>query len=157
MTSDYGRAYGGKRLKMPKPMVRGDTYSIIGAIGICGVLGMLYGRIKIYGAAFLEFITTQLVPKLSKKHVVLLDNASIHKSSDIKEAIEATGAKLVFLPPYSPELSPIENMWSKIKGIIKKLMPRTPGEFHDALVAAIHQLNDDDFEEWYEHCGYNIS
>lgn len=157
MASDYGRANGGKRLKMPKPMDRGDTYSIIGAIGIFGVLAMLYGKIKICSTAFLEFITTQLVPKLSKKHVVFLDNASIHKSDNIREAIEATGAKLVFLPPYSPDLSPIENMWSKIKSIIKKLMPRSPGEFHDALVNSIYELSDDDFEEWYEHCGYSIT
>jgi len=157
MTSDYGRAEGGERLKMPKPMDRGDSYSIISAISILGIVAMLYGKIKICGAAFLEFIKGQLVPKLSKNHVVFLDNASIHKADSIKEAIEATGAKLIFLPPYSPDLSPIENMWSKIKGIMRKLMPRNPGDFHDALSQAIYELNDSDFEEWYEHCGYQVA
>lgn len=119
MASDYGRAEGGSRLKMPRPMDRGDSYSIIGAIGLLGVVAMLYGKIKICGAAFLTFITTQLFPKLHNNHVVFLDNASIHKSDEIRKVIERAGAKLVFLPPYSPDLSPIENMWSKIKGIIK--------------------------------------
>ena len=156
MANDYGRAEGGERLKMPKPMDRGNSYSIIGAIGLSGIIGMLYGEIKVCGAAFLEFIKIELLPKIGTKHVVFLDNASIHKSNSIKEMVESTVAKLVFLPPYSPELSPIENMWSKIKGIIRKLMPRDPGAFHNALVEAISELSDYDFEEWYEHCGYEV-
>lgn len=156
MANDYGRAEGGERLKMPKPMDRGNSYSIIGAIGLGGIIGMLYGQIKVCGAAFLEFIKKELLPKIGHKHVIFLDNASIHKSDSIREAIEAKGAKLVFLPPYSPELSPIENMWSKMKSTIRKLMPRDPEAFHDALVQAISELSDNDFEEWYEHCGYDL-
>ena len=74
----------------------------------------------------------------------------------INQIVLAKEAKLVFLPPYSPALSPIENMWSKMKSTIRKLMPRDPEAFHDALVQAISELSDNDFEEWYEYCGYEL-
>ena len=81
---------------------------------------------------------------------------NIHTDKKIREAIESTGAKLVFLPPYSPELSPIEKMWSKLKTLIRKLKPRSPAKFHDALVEAISGLDINDFEEWYNACGYEF-
>jgi transposase len=83
-----------------------------------------------------------------------MDNASIHTSSEIKKAIEKTGATLVYLPPYSPDLSPIEKMWSKLKHYIKKMKPRTPEDFHNALYTALSELDVSDFDEWYTECGY---
>lgn len=71
--------------------------------------------------------------------------------------IESTSAKVVFLQPYSSDLSPIEKMWSKIKEILKRIKPRTKAEFHDAISSAVTFMNDNDFEEWYEACGYQLA
>ena len=147
MANEYGRALGGKRLKMPKPMDRGKNYSIIGAVGLMGVIAMLYGKCTTDGAIFLEFIKNHLVKKLRSGYTVFMDNVQFHKSEEIRKAIEKVGAKLIFLPPYSPDLSPIENMWSKIKTVIRKLMPRDSASFHSALVTAVSELKDEDFEE----------
>lgn len=154
--SDYGRTVGGDRLKSPKPAGRWERFSMIAAISIFGVVAMLYGPWATDGEIFMNFVKDFLIKKLRKGQIVFLDNARIHKNSIIKVLIESVGAKLVFLPPYSPDLSPIEKMWSKLKHFIKKLSPRTAGEFHDALVSALSELNDDDFEAWYDDCGYAL-
>ena len=83
-----------------------------------------------------------------------MDNARVHKSDAIVNLIESVGAKVVFLPPYSPDLSPIEKMWSKVKEILKRLMPRTKADFHDALAIALDSVNGEDCEEWFDACGY---
>ena len=93
----------------------------------------------------MTFIKKFLLGKLRPGYIVFLDNIKFHKAEKIKKLIESVGAKLVFLPPYSPDLSPIENMWAKIKYYIKKLMPRTAAEFHQTLCSALNKLNDDDF------------
>ena len=157
MANDYGRAEGGDRLKMPKPMNHGEKFSMISAISLLGIMAFSYCKMAIDGCAFLKFIENFLLKKLSPGHIVFWDNIKFHKINKAKELIESVGAKLVFLPPYSPDLSPIENMWSKIKHFIRKLMPRTPAEFHQALCAAINELSNEDFEGWYENCGYALA
>jgi len=156
MVSDYGRAEGGKRVKMPKPADHGEKFSMISVISMLGIIALTYCKNSVNGSIFVTFIKKFLLGKLRPGHIVFLDNIKFHKIAKVKELIESVGAKLVFLPPYSPDFSPIENMWSKIKHFIKKLMPRTEKEFHSALCTALNELNDDDFEGWYEHCGYGL-
>lgn len=156
MTSAYGRTEGGKRLKMPKPAAHGEKFSMISAISMVGIMALTYCKDAVNGSIFMTFIKKFLLGKLRPGHIVFLDNIKFHKIGKVKELIESGGARLVFLPPYSPDFSPIENMWSKIKHFIKKLMPRTKEEFHSALCSALNELNDDDFEGWYEHCGYAL-
>lgn len=154
MVNDYGRTEGGKRLKMPKPTEHGKKFSMIGGISMVGIMALTYCKDAVDGNVFITFIKKFLLRKLRSGHIVFLDNIKFHKIGEVRELIESVGAKLVFLPPYSPDFSPIENMWSKIKHFIKKLMPRTEEEFHSALCSALNELDDDDFEGWYEHCGY---
>ena len=156
MVNNYGRAEGGKRLKMPKPMAHGEKFSMISAISMVGIMAFTYCKNAINGSIFMAFIEKFLLKKLRPGQIIFLDNIKFHKAERIRQMVESAGAKLVFLPPYSPDFSPIENMWSKIKHFIKKLMPRTEEEFHSALCSALNQLNDDDFEGWYEHCGYTL-
>jgi len=156
MVSNYGRAEGGKRLKMPKPAGHGEKFSMISAISMVGIMAFTYCKNAVNGSVFVTFIKKFLLGKLRLGHIVFLDNIKFHQIGEVKELIESMGAKLVFLPPYSPDFSPIENMWSKIKHFIKKLMPRTEKEFHSALCSALNELSDDDFEGWYEHCGYSF-
>lgn len=153
-TSDYARAEGGQRAKAPKPHCPGEKYSIIGAISINTIISMMYIDCAINGEIFLSFIEKTLVPKLRRGQYVVMDNINFHKQEMVRVAIEKVGAKVVFLPPYSPDLSPIEKMWSKIKDILKRNKPRTKAGFHNALFDAINAISGEDLEAWYEDCGY---
>lgn len=154
MVTDYSRAIGGDRAKAPKPFVVGEKFSIIGAISMIGIVAVMYVELAVNRDIFLSYVEQLLLPKLKSGQYVILDNARIHKSDEIVNLIEGVGAKVVFLPPYSPDLSPIEKMWSKVKEILKRLMPRTKADFHDALAMALDSVNDEDCEEWFDACGY---
>jgi len=156
MVSDYARAEGGARAKAPRPFNSGEKFSIIGAISLAGIVGMMYIESATDGEAFKTFIKKCLIPNLGLDKFVILDNVGFHKQNEIRELIEQAGSKVVFLPPYSPDLSPIEPMWSKIKQLLRKLMPRTKAEFHDALAESLSSLNQEDFEEWFSECGYEV-
>jgi len=154
MCRTYARAMGGNRIKMPKPFIRGSNISIIGAIGFDEVVAALYGTWATDGEIFLTFIEECLAPHLQPHHVVILDNVRFHKTEQVKMAIEKTGATLEYLPGYSPDFSPIENMWSKIKTLLRKFMPRTTGQFKIAISKSFKSITQDDLQSWYNHCGY---
>ena len=127
---EYARICGGGRIKMPKPHARGNYYSLIGAIGLDEVKAAFYGKWSTNGPIFLTFVQDCLVPNLRPGDIVLMDNVSFHKAIEVEKAIQSAGAELKFLPPYSPDFSPIENMWSKIKSTLRKLAPRTERQFN---------------------------
>ncbi len=156
MTTDFSRAEGGERAKAPKPFIVDKKFSIVGAISIIGIIAMMYVEKAINKDIFVNYIEQLLLPKLKKGQYVIMDNASIHKSEAIVNLIESAGARVVFLPPYSPDLSPIEKMWSKAKEILKRLMPRTKADFHNAVAIAMDTVNEEDCEEWFDACGYPI-
>jgi len=156
MTSDYARAEGGERAKAPKPHLPGNKFSIIGAIGLACIVATMYITSSVDKDTFEAFVTQSLVPKLEAGKYVVMDNVPFHKNNYIVSLIESTGARVVFLPPYSPDLSPIEKMWAKIKEFIKRSKPRSNAEFHDALAVALNSVNEDDLQGWYEECGYNV-
>jgi Transposase and inactivated derivatives len=151
----YARAIGGDRVKYACPYPRGNKYTMIGAISVVAVEAALYGEWSANGEIFLEFVKRQLVPRLSNRKVVIVDNVSFHKVVGVKEAIEATGAHLFYLPPYSPDLSPIELMWSKVKSVLKKISPRTKPQFKKAIREAFAEIAGKDLVSWFKHCGYN--
>ena len=156
MDSEYARAEGGKRATSARPFARGNKFSIIGALSVLGIIAVMYVEMSVNTDIFLAFITTMLVPKLRRGMYVILDNVGFHKSEEITRIIESVGARVVFLPPYSPDLSPIEKMWSKIKEILRKLKPRSKAEFHDSIGDALNSVEYSDCEEWFECCGYNV-
>jgi transposase len=106
---------------------------------------------------FRTYVERVLVPQLRDGDIVVMDNLSPHKAGGIQKAIEAAGAEVWYLPPYSPDLNPIEQMWSKIKEFLRKAAARTV----DALVAVIGQalktIKDTDIVGWLEYCGYRYS
>jgi len=130
MSSAYARIEGGQRIKMPVPVERGPQYSMIGAISIKKVEAALYGAWATNGEIFYSFIEKSLLPKLKPRHIVIMDNVKFHLQDRIKNLIKSKGAKIIFLPPYSPDFNPIENMWSKVKNKLRKLSPRTPALTH---------------------------
>lgn len=157
MTNDYARTFGGSRAKHPKPHNTKQNYSIIAVISTLQIIAINYIENAVNSDIFKTFIKKYLIPKLKKGYYVVLDNVQFHKDKEIKTMIESVGATLVFLPPYSPDLSPIEKMWSKIKNILKKYKPRTSEDFHNSLSNAILDITNNDLENWYEECGYQIA
>ena len=106
------------------------------------------------GETLLFFVEELLVPTLNRGEIVLMDNAAIHKLDDIEDALEAAGVGLLFLPPYSPDLNPIEHGWSKVKARLRALKPRTVPDLLDALGDAFATLTPHDLQGWFRHCGY---
>ena len=101
---------------------------------------------------FDAFIAQKLGPKLWKGAVVIMDNCSIHKSKEIEALITSFGATLMYLPPYSPDFSPIENCWSKIKSILRTLAARTYPDLLTALESAFSRVTKQDLLGWFTHC-----
>jgi len=153
----YGRIEGGQRIKWAVPYPRKKRYSVISAIGLDEIKTSLYGDWSTDGAIFLTFIRDCLCPKLVRGDTVLMDNVAFHKSKQVRTLIEKTGAHLLFLPPYSPDFSPIEMMWSKIKSVLKKQMPRTEREFRKSIKKAFLEVTQNDLFAWFKHCGYKVS
>ncbi len=154
MSNPYARTEGGSRIKMPIPFNRGPQISMIGAISVNKVEAALYGEWATNGDIFHTFIENNLLPQLKPKHIVVMDNVKFHLQERIKHTIESTGAKIIFLPPYSPDLNPIENMWSKVKNTLRKLAPRTTRSFKKCIKIAFEGISKSDLVEWYKHCGY---
>ncbi len=127
------------------------------AIALVGVICAMYGEWATDSVSFVSFVQTMLAPHLRPGHVVIMDNVNFHKNRQVREANERAGARLLFLPPYSSDLSPIELMWSKLKQYLKKKAARTMADFHQALLEALQTLTDYDFEAWFDECGYMVS
>ena len=129
---------------------------MIGAVTCTKVLAAMYGEWATNTDIFEHFLEHHLCPVLKPEHVVVLDNIAFHHNVNIKNKIENTGASIMYLPPYSPDYSPIENMWSKIKNGLRKLAARTDEEFHAAVAIAFKSIQSSDLTGWFRHCGYNV-
>lgn len=154
MSRLYGRGFSHERIKSFAPFNKGTRVTLIAAIGIEQVKAAMFGQWHVDGDIFLQFIRECLVPVLKPGQFVLMDNLNVHKVSGVKESIEAVGAKLVYLPPYSPDLSPIELAWAKIKTYLRKKAARTFDELQHAICEAFATITHDDLLAWFEHCGY---
>lgn len=104
--------------------------------------------------AFLRFVREALAPSLHKGDIVVLDNLGAHRATGVREAIEAVGARLLYLPPYHPELNPIELAWSKLKALLKTIGARDLPSLAAALKRTKDLLTPSNMEGWYRHCGY---
>ncbi len=105
---------------------------------------------------FLEYLKQVLAPTLIEGDVVVMDNLSAHKAKGVRDLIEGRGAKLVYLPPYSPDLNPIEKCWSKIKTYLRAAKARTREALETALKEALRLITKEDAAGWFESCGYPL-
>ena len=154
MTLPYARSEKGTRAYSSVPCSRGQNISMIAAIALKGLLALVQVVGATKGIQFEAFIANVLVPHLWTGYHVIMDNAQIHQEKYIRPLIEDAGAELIFLPPYSPDFSPIENCWSKIKQILKKLEPRNYSELRQAVCYAIEQITLEDIHNWFTHGCY---
>ena len=106
------------------------------------------------GVVFLTYVEKILAPTLQAHDIVIMDNLAPHKMTVVVAAIEATGAEVRFLPPYSPDLNPIEKMWSKVKAYLRKTKARTKEALWQAIGAALQTVSPSDALNWFKSCGY---
>lgn len=154
MTPRYGRAVGGARALTYAPYQRGNHMTMISAISLSGVEAALYGEWSANGTIFSTFMEKCLCPKLNPDSVVIMDNVNFHKSDKIIELVEQCGAQVIFLPPYSPELNPIEEMWSKIKNSLRRNSARCMRTFKKAIKRAYESVTCENIMGWFQHAGY---
>lgn len=154
LAREYGRAAPGERVVDTKPRTRGDNLSVIGALGADKVRAAMSVPGAVDGEACLVFTTEVLVPSLQPDNIVFMDKVPTHKMPAIAAAITAVGARVKFLPPYSPDFSPIEQCWSKIKPYLRSVAARTQQDLDAALSQALATITREDIHGWFAHCGY---
>ncbi|MCA1554818.1 MAG: IS630 family transposase [Chloroflexi bacterium] len=156
LTRLFGRATPGTRVIEATPGYSGKHYTLVAALG----LGEVSAAWVLEGAmtqdAFETYVACVLAPSLRAGDVVLIDNLNVHKSEVAQSQIAARGARLEFLPPYSPDLNPIEQCWAKVKSVLRKMKARTLDELVEALCLAFESVTPADRRAWFTHCGYVI-
>jgi transposase len=157
LTRLYGRAAPGERVTEGTPDYSGPHYTTIAAIGLRGVEAPWIFEGAMTTLAFETYVEAELAPILRRGDIVLADNLSAHKSAESQRLIEARGARLEFLPPYSSDFNPIELCWSKVKAALRTAKARTFEALLDALASALRSVSPADAKAWFAHCGYAVS
>lgn len=153
----FGRSPQGERLHDTEPGNLGQNISLIGGMSIDGLIATMSIRGSVNTDVFLFYVQEILIPQLWAGAVVLMDNLPVHHAEVIRQAIVAVGAKVVFLPPYSPDLSPIELCWSKLKQLLRSAKARTREALDEALTDIINNyISSNDALGWLAHCGLFI-
>lgn len=156
LTRLYARAMGGKRSAEAVPRNYGASTSMISTIGWRGVEATMTIEGSVDTVVFNAYCEQVLRPTLKVGDVIVLDNLGAHRASRIEEIAFRRGARVIWLPPYSPDFSPIELMWSKVKTYLKKVKARTQIELEKAIVAALQTITVSDCLNWFRHCGYEV-
>lgn len=156
MTRLRGRAPVGQRLVEKVPQGHWKTTTLIAALGITGIRCSTVVDGAVNGDVFQAFVEQVLVPQLQSGDVVVMDNLSSHKRARTRELIEAAGAQVLFLPPYSPDLNPIEMIFAKVKHLLRSLACRTREALWDLMQSLLDQITASDAVNCFRHCGYTL-
>ena len=156
MVRTDGRAPIGTRVEGDKPYNTGSTISLVGALELSGITAITMVEGAVDGVAFEAFLEKMLAPTLRPGAIVLMDNVKTHKGKKVEEIIGSTGAQLRYLPRYSPDFSPLENCWSKLKELLRKTAARTADTLEEGVKNAVDQITEKDIKGWFKHCGYCI-
>lgn len=157
MTRRYGRAPRGERVHDGAPRNYGTHTSVISAMGLRGLVATLAVEGAVDTLCFDAYAERVLAPRLRPGDVVVLDNLGAHRASRIEEVAESRGARVLWLSPYSPDFSPIEQCWSKIKAFLRGAKARTADALDKALEQAIGLVTKADIRGWFKHCGYSLA
>ena len=153
MARDYARSPQGQRVQEGKPRNYGDVITIIGALSLQGLPAVMTIRGATTKEVFRAYVENVLAPELEPGDQAAMDNLAAHKDRKVRELIEEKGAKVIFLPPYSPEWNPIELAWSWLKRWLKTAAARTEEGVNNAM--AMRVLGPDLPRDWIQHCGYS--
>lgn len=153
----YARALGGGRTTEAVPRNDGQSTSMIATLGVDGVEAPMLIEGSVDTLVFNAYCEQILQPTLKTGDIIVLDNLGAHRASRIEEITASCGAQVLWLPPYSPDFSPIELMWSKVKAYLKKVKARTQTELEKAIAEALETITLSDCRNWFRHCGYEVT
>ena len=154
MTRARGRAPRGERLVDYVPHGHWKTTTFLAALRASGLTAPLVVDGAINGDIFLAYVRQHLVPTLKKNDIVIMDNLSSHKCAGVCESIQAVGARVLYLPPYSPDLNPIEQVFAKLKALLRKFGERTVDALWNRLGALLDSFSKRECRNYFRHCGY---
>lgn len=155
MSRRYARALGGERATDAVPLNKGTSTTILSSVRLDGgTVPMIFDG-AVNRERFKEYLRECLAPTLRKGDVVIMDNLPCHKVDGVKGIIEQAGATVLYLPPYSPDLNPIEMMWSKIKSFLRMVKARTLDSLLTAIPLAFSSIQISDIFGWFTACGYS--
>jgi transposase len=157
MTRLYARAFGGQRTSEAVPRNYGASTSMIATLGVAGVEAVMTIEGSVDTIVFNAYCEQVLQPTLVAGDILVLDNLGAHRASRIEEIAKACRAHVIWLPPYSPDFSPIELMWSKVKTYLRKMKARTHDDLEKAIARALETITVSDCLNWFRHCGYEVT
>lgn len=144
----------GERACCAVPRNRGKNTTLLSSMSVEGMGPSLAITGSVDAQVFEAYLERVLLPKLDPGRIVVMDNLSAHKTQKVRELVEGAGCELLYLPPYSPDLNPIEEAFSKIKSIVRKAEARTREALVEALGPALSSVTQEDASGFFEHCGY---
>jgi transposase len=157
MTRLRGRSFCGARLVASIPHGHWKTTTFLAGLRTCGLTAPLVVDGAINGEMFLGYVRQHLAPTLTAGDVVIMDNLSSHKRVGVREAIETAGATLLYLPPYSPDLNPIENAFAKFKWLLKSTPQRTIESLWNACGQLLDRFTEPECRNYFRHAGYRYT
>jgi len=155
MARRCGRSPRGERCRAPVPHGHWKTTTFVGALRLQGMTAPMVLDGAMNGSAFLAYVEQVLAPTLTPGDIVVMDNLPAHKPTAVRRAIEAAGAELRFLPPYSPDFNPIEMAFAKLKSALKKTAARTRDDLWDAIANAIDTFTPTECTNYFAAAGYD--
>jgi transposase len=154
LTPLYARAPQGERAVDHIPRNRGKNTTLLASLSLEGMGPAMILEGATDTLAFQAYVERVLTPSLQPGQIVVMDNLSAHIGNHVRTAIEAKGCKLLFLPAYSPDLSPIEEAFSKLKAFLRRVKARTKEDLYEAISRVIDLITPHDAQGWFSHCGY---
>ena len=155
MARTHGRAPRGERLRSPIPHGHWKTTTFVAALRTSGMVAPMVLDGPINGVAFQAYVDQVLVPDLEPGDIVVMDNLGSHKGAGVRIAIEAAGASLLYLPPYSPDFNPIENAFAKLKAMLRKAAERTIDGLWNAIGRIIDTVTPEECTNYFAAAGYD--
>lgn len=152
MTRLYARAPGGARVHEGTPEGDWQILTILGAMSTRGMIAAMTIEAATDGEIFLAFLDEVLCPVLQPGDVVVMDNLSSHKVDGVRQRFQTCKAELLYLPPYSPDLNPIEKAWSKLKQILRQAKARTANALDQAIAQALPEVSPANAQAWFRLC-----
>jgi transposase len=155
MARTHGYAPRGERLVGAAPHGHWHTTTFVGALTTRGFIAPMVVGGAVNGDVFRAYVEQVLVPELRRGDVVVMDNLGSHTVAGVRAAIEGAGCRLLFLPPYSPDLNPIENAFSKLKRLLRKAAERTVDGLWSAIGRLLDRFSPAECRNYFRHCGYS--
>ena len=154
ITRRYAYSFGGSRAVDSTPLSKPKNTTILSSIQLNGTLHYTTFSGGTTVERFKRYLETELLPHLNGNSVLVMDNMKSHHAKAVKNLLDSSGVRYIYLPPYSPDLNPIEKLWSKVKSLLRKFKARTLDALPNAIQNAFHSVTVSDCSGWFRFCGY---